>query len=145
MKKIVLLLIGLSICLFAYKDFEDKHLKCTLVKENTNNISQREAEGLNEYKIDVLVTKTTLEMNRKTSAGPDKITFEFEKIDNGKDIYTKTNTDNYISKLVAYIVPSYLNDYNLEVYDMLDKDKRRFIYECNEATLLEKTKYKFSK
>lgn len=148
MKKIVLILIGLSISSFAYGDFEDKHLKCTLVERGGEKISEREAEGLNEYKLDVLVTKTTLELRRKAPAGSDKMTFEFEKIDNGKDIYTKTSTDSYIPKFDAYIVSSYHLDntysYELNIYNTNSKYTGS-ILECKKATLLEKIKYKFSK
>lgn len=79
MKKIILILtMGLTIYLFA-KDFKDKHLKCTLVSKDASSVSQREAEGLNEYKMDILITKTTLKANTEI--------FKYKETNNMDDIY----------------------------------------------------------
>lgn len=172
MKKIILLLIGLSISSLAYGDFEDKHLKCTLVEKNGEVISERQAEGLNEYKINVLVTKTTLETNKRT--------FKFEKIENGRDIYSykiygdiyyKANFGEYsnsleIKKVVTTVYDENYDSSDVDIYfpdgkEYAYKSKKTRInelkeinrkmendnntYACTEATLLEKIKYKFSK
>ena len=173
MKKVFLsLTVGLSLSLYSSENFEDKHLKCTLIEKNGETISERQAESLNKFKIDVLITKTILKTNEKT--------FNFEKIDNGEDIYSKLlygdiyykATFNKFSKILS--IKKVVTTIYDETYDSSDidiylpggkeyyyKSKRTEIeelkkadrakendqseYSCTEATLLEKIKYKLSK
>ena len=95
MKKVFLsLTVGLSLSLYSSENFEDKHFKCTLESKGYENITERQAESLNEFNIDVLITKTDLKIGRKT--------FKFEKVEDGKDIYSYHIYKNEYQK--AYIL-----------------------------------------
>ena len=176
MKKVFLsLTVGLSLSLYSSENFEDKHLKCTLIEKNGEIITERQAETLNMSKIDVLVTKTILKVNEKI--------FNFEKVDNENDIYSrlfygdiyyKANFNKFadrsnmlsIKKVVTTI---YDENYDPSDMDYMDYDGKTYLYKskrtrieelkekdrkaendqskysCIQATLLEKLKYKFSK
>lgn len=127
MKKIILtLIIGLTISLFA-GDFKDEHLKITLTYKDSLSVSKREAEGLNEYEVDVLVTPSILKVNHEI--------FKYNKPENAYDIYTNGKGD--------YFKISIFDD-SCFVYKQLIREDRERMYDCKKATLLEKIKYKLS-
>lgn len=161
MKKIILFLtIGLTISLFASENFEDKHLKCTLVKKDGEIISERQAESLDEFKKDVLVSKINLEI---ASGHFRRDTFKYSDTDkDGNDIYT------YLDKKVSitpsnqlYIIeikenlsfmeyPPYVNSTEKMIIDKMNEGRQQFYtesknYSCNEVTLDKKSKSKISK
>lgn len=128
MKKIIsTLTIGLTISLFA-GDFKDEHLKITLTSKDSGSVSKREAEGLNEYEMDVLVTPTTLEANGEI--------FKYKMPKDTYDLYTNGKGDYF--RVFIY-------DDMCFVYKQLIRENGERMYDCKKATLLEKLKYKFSK
>lgn len=128
MKRIILILtIGLSISLFG-GDFKDEHLKITLTSKDTGIVSQREAEGLNEYEMIIFVTKTTLEANGEI--------FKYKMPKDTYDLYTNSKGE--------YFKIAIFND-NCYVYKQVVREDGERMYDCKKATLLEKLKYKFSK
>ena len=136
MKKILTLTMGLIISLFASENFEDKHLKCTLIKKDGNPISLREAEGWYEFKNDVLVTSTTIKIN--------SITYYYDKdeyyLDKAGIFRAHVNYDGKGLEIKMYGVKySYTLEKSVPYFEEYKE------YECTEATLLEKIKYKFSK
>lgn len=163
-KKITFILtMGLSVYLFASEEFQNKHLKCTLIEKNGETISERQAESLNKFKIDILITKTILETNEKR--------FNFEKVDNGEDIYSKhlygdtyfkatfnkfsnilsikkvvttVYTDIYISDGKEYSYKSKTEIKELKKADRAEENDETK-YSCTEATFAEKIKYKYNK
>lgn len=163
MRKIVLsLTIGLVVSLFASEEFENKHLKCTLTEKDGETISERQAESLNEFKVDVLVSKTDLKMGYKT--------FKYKNTESGNDIYTDKENEYKVyidySKNLHIIYshrnPLYLkyeeqeeinkfdNYYRKKAIDEINIGKKEYYneqseYSCTEATLMEKAKYKYDK
>lgn len=164
MKRIILsLTMGLLVSLLASENFENKHLKCTLTEKNGEQISERQAESLNEFKVDVLLSKTDLEVGYKT--------FKYKNTESGNDIYTDKENDYRVyidySKSLHIIYshrnPRYLSYSNVEeikgvndfanYYDRKAVDelnngiqeyfKEQSEYSCTEATFIEKAKYKY--
>lgn len=125
MRKMVLsLTIGLVVSLFASEEFENKHLKCTLTEKEGETISERQAESLNEFKVDVLISKTDLKIGYKT--------FKYKNTDStGDDIYSYRDDNAY------YI--DYSNTLHIKKTITYDE------YKCTEATFMEKAKYKYDK
>ena len=169
MNKIILsLIVGLSL-LYSSEDFKDLHLKCTLKSKGFNNITERQAESLDEYNIDVLVTKIDLKVGNTK--------FIFEKIYDYKEIYSRLVYDNVYEKAYVLKFPDtyglYINTLITRVYNKHDKreiitsegylstigkenielefkDRMRereegLKYECTEATFIEKMKYIYDK
>lgn len=124
-KSILTLTMIMTISLFA-EDFKDEHLKCTLVSKDASSVSQREAEGLNEYKIDILITKTTLKANNEI--------FKYKETNNMDDIYSNYKEDYF---------KVYISDYVHSVYKKLNRENYERRYDCEKATFIEKTKYKY--
>ncbi len=163
MKRIILsLTMGLLVSLLASENFENKHLKCTLTEKNGEQISERQAESLNEFKVDVLLSKTDLKVGYKT--------FKYKNTESGNDIYSyhiygddyynsyiDYNNTFYIKRIVTTIykekkyqsayenlVNKYEND-DIERVKEQDKEreKEQSEYSCTEATFIEKAKYKY--
>ena len=174
MKKIVCILGGVSIIfLNASGDFKDKHLKCTLVEKESEIISERQAESLEEFKVDIFLSKLKIEKDLKT--------FKFEKIENGDEIYSRKIYDSISGSLYDKAI---YHEYNKQLhifeeridfeyeYEYDDKNavvtqedmanelsnwsnKKKFEpikktkisdgnkYDCLEATFFEKIKYKY--
>lgn len=169
MKKIILILTtGLTISLFASEDFKDKHFKCTLIEKNGEYISERQAESLNEFKIDTLMKKTNLRTHKEF--------FNFEKIDRGDEIYsyhlygdvyykaTLKFDELNIKKVITTVYDENYDPSDRDIYfpdgkeyahksektriqELKEKDRKnendQRKYSCTEATFIEKIKYKY--
>ncbi|MDN5089853.1 hypothetical protein [Aliarcobacter butzleri] len=162
MKKIILYL-AMGLYLSASEDFENKHLKCTLTYKDGETISERQAESLNKFKLDVLISKTDLIIGYKI--------YKYKSTDGGNDIYSD-NYDNayyidysktiHIKRIInpikeeKYKYDFSENHYYNELMELKHKkniEKQREInvqeynkqseYICTEATLIEKIKYKY--
>lgn len=145
MKKVFLsLTVGLLLSLYSSENFEDKHFKCTLGSKGYEDITERQAESLNEFNIDVLITKTDLKIGYKT--------FKFEKVEDGIDIYS----GGVYQKAYILYQTLYIDTVSDTVYDTSRKEEqirksndeyrnreKRLRYDCTEATFIQKAKYKY--